>query len=63
MREGSLRAWGVVSVESRDNCSLERSAKKGSASNSTPLRHYIEPSEHLQWPQGEKFKRPAYGGE
>lgn len=63
MREGSLRARGVVSVESRDNCSLERSAKKGCASNSTPLRHYSEPSEHLQRPRGEKFKRPAYGGE
>ena len=50
------------SVEMRDNCNLERSVKKRSAFNSTPLPHYSEPSEHLQWPQGEELERPVYGG-
>lgn len=61
MGEDSLWAWGVVSVAARENCTLERSAKKGYAFNPTPLPHDIEPSEHLGWLQGEKSEKPACG--
>lgn len=48
MREGSLWAWGVVSVAMREKYNLERSAKEEYAFKSSPFPHDSESSEHLR---------------